>query len=29
MLVDIVVQCKRVDGKFRVTEVYDEPRRSQ
>ena len=27
MLVDIVVQCKRVDGKFRVTEVYYEPRR--
>ena len=26
MLVDIIVQCKRVDGKFRVTEVYDEPR---
>ena len=27
MLVDIIVQCKRVDGKFRVTEVYYEPRR--
>lgn len=27
MLVDIVVQCKRVDGTFRVTEVYYEPRR--
>ena len=25
MLVDIIVQCKRVDGKFRVTEVYYEP----
>ena len=27
MLVDIIVQCKRVDGKFRVTEVYYEPKR--
>jgi type IV secretion system protein VirB11 len=27
MLVDIVVQCKRVDGKFRVTEVYYAPKR--
>ena len=27
MLVDIVVQCKRVDGKFRVTEIYYEPKR--
>ena len=25
MLVDIIVQCKRVDGKFRVTEAYYEP----
>jgi len=29
MLVDIVVQCKRVDGKFRVTEVYYGPRQGQ
>ena len=29
MLVDIIVQCKRVDGKFRVTEIYYEPKRGQ
>lgn len=26
MLVDVVVQCKRVDGRFRVTEIYWERR---
>ena len=25
MLVDVVVQCKKVDGKFRVTEIHFEP----
>jgi type IV secretion system protein VirB11 len=25
LLVDVVVQCKKVDGRFRVTEIYFEP----
>jgi type IV secretion system protein VirB11 len=29
LLVDIVVQMKRVDGRFRITEVWFEPRKRQ
>lgn len=27
MLVDVIVQCKRIEGKFRVTEIYFDPER--
>lgn len=24
-LIDVIIQCKRVEGKFRVTEIYFDP----
>jgi hypothetical protein len=27
MLVDVIVQCKRINGCFRVTEIYFDPER--
>ena len=28
MLIDVIIQCKRIEGKFRVTEIYFDPLRN-